>query len=262
VEAVVHVHTHSGVLKDVRTDAPHEKAAMAWKRVLFYNEVFLLLPCLTWYSARTSRRARVVDCLRTWPLLIYAAGVAGGWPVHAVPALVVATSTLVANYAMLIIDRAEPAPFSRTIYALSYVSPISFVIDRPGDGAIKKTIVVAGNCIGGVYVAWQLVVAVAIEDAWGCYPRGTPYARMDRGYCPQANGDYHNSEICRDQNFNTGAPVPYNPLCDPARWSATVHKIMPAHVHFIVNCFALVAAVYAYQVREAVHTEEHRQTTK
>jgi hypothetical protein len=121
-----------------------------------------------------------------------------------------------------------------------------------------RAVVVVAAAVIAVVVA-IIVVAVAIEDAWGCYPRGTPYARMDRGYCPQANGDYHNSEICRDQNFNTGAPVPYNPLCDPARWSATAHKIMPVHVHFIINCFALVAAVYAYQVREAVHTEERRQ---
>jgi hypothetical protein len=198
--------------------------------------------------------SRVLDCLRTWPLIVYATGVVGGWPVSAPVVIVLVVYTAILNIAMYRNDANKTIAFTtpaKVLYALSYVSPISFIIDRPGRGAIKKSIVVVGNIACCTYTAYQLVVAVTIADAWACYPRNTRFSDLDRGYCPQKNGDFYNSLICRNQYFS-GTDEILNPRCGQD-WQQHAHKILPAHVHVIINFLAVTATIYAYQVHRSIN---------
>ena len=230
--------------------------AHAWHlSALYGNEVFFFIPFVSWGVVRTEWTARVLDCLRTWPLIVYAAGVAGGWPVTVYVALGIGLYTAAMNIAMYREDARSTPPFTpaaQILYALSYVSPISFIVDRPGRGAVKKTIVVVGNVACVTYVLYQVVVAVTLADAWACYPRDTPFANYDRGFCPQRTGDYYNSEICREEVLEDDSDTQFNPMCDVKDWNLHAHEILPAHVHIIINFLAVTVTVYAYQVWRSV----------
>lgn len=222
-----------------------------WSRV-YTNEIFLIVPCLTWWKLRKTREQRIADIARTVPLIVVAivAAAENAWP--STPALVaVAAWTVLANIAMAIIDRMveekdehkklfEFDGKAEILFAALTVSPLSIVAGSPAwlTGLPKGTgwYITATLNVGLIlYIVAEAMLAAPYTDAWACYPPPRRLAELKYGYCPQKTGSIEPYNACVYIGDQTEA-------CNPDTWS-TRKRDLAAQVSIVAHTAARVLAV-------------------
>ena len=239
-----------------------------WHTSLYASEVYLLLPGLLWGTVRGSFTQRLLDVLRTVPLLFLLGAYAWGVGLSLPFVLGIIVYTAVMNVAMAI-DDGFHAPYlftgwNRVAYALSFVSVVAFVRDAPGRKlpAAPRYVVFLANTIVLGWVAFDVAGAVPYKKAWGCYTTGG-FATYDCGYCPQ----WYSLDLRRSGQVFIA--------CDPARCttpggdmrndnaycttnssaymsSTELNDIVPLRTHVFSLVILISACFYVLQIPAAV----------
>lgn len=177
-----------------------------WWRCVYANEFFLLLPCLTWSVIRTTTAQRVVDLLRTVPLLVYIMLLATAVVAPTLAdALFFAVYTLLLNLAMYAADKKRSSEYTlestkaQLMVLATLLSPLAFVTGSPTHVAGLRPsplryVCIAANLVGCVYLATALLLVQPFTDAWLCYPHPRTLASLTHGYCPQLLLKLHPNE--------------------------------------------------------------------
>ena len=249
-----------------------------WHTSLYTSEVYLLFPVLLWGTVRRSWTQRVIDLLRTAPLLFVLGAYASGAPPsgHFVAGTLVYTAVM--NVVMAIDDGLyAPYPFTgwnRVAYAFSFLSVVSYVRDAPGRKlpAATRFVVLGANTILLAWVAFDVLAAVPYKRAWGCYSVGS-YTTFDCGYCPQwypleerrsgrkflacdearcvaADGGMRNDNAYCTFNSTAYMSVP------------EMHDIVPLRTHVFAVILEVALGFYALQVPAAVRRMAAEQCLK
>ena len=191
-----------------------------WYGAIYVNEFTVLLPGLLWGSVRRTGGQKVLDVMRTAPLLAFiasaSAGVWWGWT----GAGILAAYCVVTNVAMAACDRAQSQPFDATVYFLSHASVIAWVTGTATASRYVRAVSVCLNLLAVGTLVFSLTFAVPFMQAWMCYSSPRDPASLTKGYCPQYTGDYVGNKACSftviDSDQTTHAVG--NPRCNPATW--------------------------------------------
>ena len=239
-----------------------------WWRSLYTNEIFLLFPFLSWPVVRVSFAQRVCDLFRTVPLLLYVFFVwSSGWRINAVAAAAVGGWTVCANAAMWVLD-AEHGPYAfspsaELLYALTLVSPLSFLSGSPAfltglRGSELRYVAIGLNVVAAAYIAGSILFVYPFSNAWACYPHPQTLKSLRFGYCPQYLQNFADRNACDFFNPADGEP---SPLCDPYLWRSHVrsfHHVAPTTVHVAVRLLATSGALYLGQIPGAIYDMRSR----
>jgi len=243
--------------------------AVAWWKCVYYSEVLLLVPGLTWTTIRRTPRQMVVDLLRTVPLVMWIALVTRGHFRSLTALLVVGGYTLVLNVCMYLLDkkvvddRGGPEMNhidAHIIYLISLVSPTALLFGSPtfletGRRTRLQYACCAVNLVIVAYLTVTLLFTYPFANAWACYQHPRNLADLKYGYCPQ-HSPHVPVELNRACLLIPGAQGGDNPRCDGTRYERSLHSEMSVAQHFAVHAGTVSIAIYLAQVPAAIASAE------
>ena len=191
-----------------------------WFNGVFLNEVLLIFPVLLWWTVRQSLAQRLLDLLRTLPLIaaILVHTLAYSLPLYAW--LAAGAWTLVANLAQYRLDAHNSPNFSEFVFVVSHISVLHWIFFTLTSSSLLRALATAVNLGAVAYFASVILFSIPLTRAWACY-RSNDVSTFVNGYCPQYTGQYHLNPAC-EHTFSTSE---YNPRCDPTEWG----KFVPLH---------------------------------
>ena len=238
-----------------------------WWRCVYGNEIFLAVPCLTWGVIRTTWTQRVVDLLRTVPLLLVVAlAVWADVPVTVLEGVVLGAYTVVMNVAMYAVDKKRSREYSlgargaEALVVATLLSPLALLTGSPASVAgvpasPLRSLCVLANVGASVYLAVELLLTQPFTDAWLCYPHPRTLASLVHGYCPQ----YLRVRFPDATPALRGAcrwldPWGHNARCNPDARGRTLHEEASATAHVVVHILLVSVVCYVVSIPSVLHT--------
>lgn len=213
-----------------------------WFNGVYVNEFTFVLPVVLWWSVRQSLAQRVLDLLRTLPLIV---SLLVHYLAYSVPLyawIAIGAWTAVANLAQYRLDAHNAPNFSELTFVLTHISVVHWLTFSLTSSKLLRAIATAVNVGALAYLAAVVFLAAPISKAWDCYQSRDP-ATFTKGYCPQYTGEFHHNPACSytlpDQTFN--------PRCDPSEWGnyVSIHDVVDHAGHV---SFHMLAATLAWHL--------------
>ena len=220
-----------------------------WFDAAWLNEFTLLIPGLLWPTVRTTPAQRVLDVLRTVPIVATVCVHVLASPVPLYAWIAVAAWTVLANLAQYRLDTHADPPFSEITYMLLHLSVLHWLTFSLAPNAAARALGVAINVAAAAYMTSVILFAVPLAKAWVCYPSKDP-TTFTLGYCPQYTGVFKGNRACE---YKLTGAVSYNPRCDPRKWKQDppVHDLISHTGHVVASILIASLAFHLAWIKDA-----------
>lgn len=219
---------------------------------MYTSELFFFFPGFLWFSIRRTLLQRVVDILRTLPLVTLLVVWSTTGEVSRLFLMVCLLLALILNIVAIVLDKAiGPYKFDTTVYAVSQISVVNWLFCRAASSIWLRCLMGAINVAAGIYFSFALLVAFPISQAYMCYPSRDP-STFKYGYCPQYTGDYTRIEALSPCSIRVDQQT-LEPRCDPALYGefTSMHDAVSNAGHVAGLLLSMSAIVHCSQIGPA-----------